>query len=147
MTSADSGFLVSLYLKETTSAQAFQTVSQLRHPISLTWLAVLEFENALLRAVFVGRITSQEALMAKFQFEANLKSNTYLEKEVDCKSVSIEASRLAAHYTPTIGTRTLDLLHVAAATLLHCDQFLSFDDRQRRVAAAVGLNVLPIITP
>lgn len=143
MTCADTGFLVSLYLKEVTSPTAVNEVLGLAEPISLTWLNILEFENALLRAVFTKRITAQEAATAKSQFEANLNSGTYQEEHVDCRTMSIEASRLASRYTPTNGTRTLDLMHVAAATLMHCNTFLSFDDRQRNVASASGMQVLP----
>ena len=143
MTCADTGFLVSLYLREVTSPVALQTVGTLTEPISLTWLTILEFENALLRAVFTKRITHEEAVAAKAQFDANFKSGAYREEPVDCRTMSIEASRLAARFTPFVGTRTLDLMHVAAASLLFCNCFLSFDDRQRKVASALGLNVLP----
>jgi len=50
---------------------------------------------------------------------------------------------LSTRHTPTLGTRTLDLLHVAAALELGCTDFLSFDNRQRQAAQAEGLNVLP----
>jgi predicted nucleic acid-binding protein len=143
MTCADSGFLVSLYLEEATSPVATHTVTTLQEPISVTWLTLLEFENALLRAVFTRRITAQDAAAAKAKFEANLSSGIYHEELVDCRTMSIEASRLASRFTPTLGTRTLDLLHVAAASMLHCTSFLSFDERQRQAAAALGMSVLP----
>lgn len=143
MTCADSGFLVSLYLKEVTSPVAIQTMARVQDPISINWLTLLEFENALLRAVFTHRITIEEAEAAKAQFEVNLKSGAYRDERIDCQTMSIEASRLAGQFTPTIGTRTLDLLHVAAACLLSCNCFLTFDDRQRRAAVALGMEVLP----
>ena len=143
MTCADSGFLVSLYLKESTSAVARRIVTSLQEPVSITWLTLLEFENALLRAVFTRRITTQDAATAKAQFEANLSSGIYREEVVDCRAMSIEASRLAAQFTPALGTRTLDLLHVAAASMLNCTTFLSFDERQRQAAAALGMSVHP----
>jgi hypothetical protein len=43
----------------------------------------------------------------------------------------------------SLGTRSLDLMHVAAAMLLEATAFLSFDDRQRKAAAAEGLGVFP----
>jgi predicted nucleic acid-binding protein len=42
-----------------------------------------------------------------------------------------------------LGTRSLDLLHVAAALALEAKVFLSFDDRQRKAAASEGLQVKP----
>jgi predicted nucleic acid-binding protein len=46
-------------------------------------------------------------------------------------------------YTSTFGTRTLDLLHIAAAILLKAGQFLSFDERQRQAAKREGLKLRP----
>ena len=46
-------------------------------------------------------------------------------------------------YTPSAGTRSLDLLHVAAAWLIEAKTFFSFDERQRQAAAGEGLEVKP----
>jgi hypothetical protein len=45
--------------------------------------------------------------------------------------------------TITIGVRTLDLLHVAFGRILGRTEFLSFDKRQRSLAALAGLTALP----
>ena len=50
---------------------------------------------------------------------------------------------LSDQHTPTLGTRMLDVLHVAIALLLKPEAFYSFDERQRRLAQANGLRVLP----
>ncbi|MGH9491039.1 MAG: PIN domain-containing protein [Terriglobales bacterium] len=54
-----------------------------------------------------------------------------------------DAERLAARYTPTLGTRTLDMLHVACARSLKAILFITFDPRQAALARAVGLTVAP----
>jgi predicted nucleic acid-binding protein len=46
-----------------------------------------------------------------------------------------------------MGTRSLDVLHVAAASLLGALQFVSFDRRQRSLAFKAGLKILPRIMP
>ena len=53
------------------------------------------------------------------------------------------ARELSDRHTPTLATRSLDLLHVAAALLLDVKEFYSFDDRQRKAASAEGLKVKP----
>jgi hypothetical protein len=50
-------------------------------------------------------------------------------------------------FTPTYLCRSLDVLHVAAACLLEVREFASFDIRQRKLAAGVGLQPLPEILP
>jgi predicted nucleic acid-binding protein len=43
----------------------------------------------------------------------------------------------------TMGTRSLDVLHVAAAKAVRAVEFVSFDTRQRGLAAPVGLRLAP----
>jgi predicted nucleic acid-binding protein len=52
-----------------------------------------------------------------------------------------EAKRLSATHTLTGGHRSFDILHAAAAVRLEAERFLTFDLRQKDLAAAVGLTV------
>jgi predicted nucleic acid-binding protein len=47
---------------------------------------------------------------------------------------------LGRRYGPKLGVRTLDSLHVACALELNAEGFWTFDDRQRKLATAVGLK-------
>jgi predicted nucleic acid-binding protein len=49
-------------------------------------------------------------------------------------------SDLALQFSSALGTRTLDTLHVACALELKADRFWTFDERQARLAEAVGLD-------
>ena len=51
------------------------------------------------------------------------------------------AKRLAEKQTLRLGTRTLDVLHVASALVLKADTFYTFDVNQRKMAKAEGLVV------
>lgn len=53
----------------------------------------------------------------------------------------IEAERLSALHSERLGTRSLDILHVAAALVLGSTEFLSLDERQTRLARAAGITV------
>lgn len=50
---------------------------------------------------------------------------------------------LATNHSSTTGCRSLDILHVAAAQKLGASEILSFDTRQRALAAQMGLRVKP----
>ena len=50
------------------------------------------------------------------------------------------AIELARKHGPTLGVRTLDSLHVACALELKAERFWTFDERQARLAEAVGLD-------
>lgn len=47
---------------------------------------------------------------------------------------------LGRRYGPKFGIRTLDSLHVAVALELQAEGFWTFDERQLRLAKAVGLR-------
>ena len=53
------------------------------------------------------------------------------------------AERIGDAHTMTLGVRGMDLLNVAAAVTTKSRVFLTFDARQRAVAQAAGLRVLP----
>jgi predicted nucleic acid-binding protein len=47
---------------------------------------------------------------------------------------------LGRRYGPKLGMRTLDTLHVACALKLKADSFWTFDERQMKLAKAMGLK-------
>jgi len=144
---ADSGLLASLYLEESTSQVATDTVQEQSSKILITWLTKLEVENAFHRAAFRGKITRDEARTLIAQFHDNIRTAAYEQVMPDPEALYIQASRLADLYTADQGTRTLDLLHVACALMFESSDFLSLDRRQRAVASALGMNVLPALIP
>jgi hypothetical protein len=55
-----------------------------------------------------------------------------------------EAEALSRALTTSLGTRSLDLLHVACALLLDADGFITFDGRQAALGAKAGLNIVTL---
>ena len=51
----------------------------------------------------------------------------------------VDSSALRQH-TPSFGTRSLDVLHVASALELKARLFVTYDQKQSRLAGARGLN-------
>ena len=140
---ADTGFLVSLYINETTTTAANIAVQVVRRPLPLIPLAYLELRNALLLAVFRKQISEATRQAAWRRVELDIRNGIYLEATVSQLDLHEKAAQLAEKYTGSFGTRTLDLLHLAAADLLGARQLLSFDERQRQAAKGEGLKVLP----
>ena len=52
------------------------------------------------------------------------------------------AEGIARKYTPHLGTRTLDVLHVAGALALKARAFYTFDNKQAKLAFTLGLRIL-----
>jgi len=63
---------------------------------------------------------------------------------LDWPQTFADACELSASHTPTLLTRSLDFLHVAAARALDCAVFVSADDRQLAAATAAGLKAVDI---
>jgi predicted nucleic acid-binding protein len=56
------------------------------------------------------------------------------------ESVFDVCADLARRHVPRLGLRTLDSLHVACALQLKAEQFWTFDERQAKLAKAVGFK-------
>ncbi|HEV7925004.1 MAG TPA: type II toxin-antitoxin system VapC family toxin [Verrucomicrobiae bacterium] len=140
---ADTGFIASLYLEESTSQAADAALGTERAPLLLTPLAVLELRNAFNRSVQRQRITTAQRDALWQDVEADIASGFLVPTPVASNELHEKARQLSDRYTPTLGTRSLDLLHIAAALVLGAKEFFSFDDKQRKAAAGEGLKVKP----
>jgi predicted nucleic acid-binding protein len=140
---ADTGFLVSLYLNEATTNAASAAMQTLREPLPLIPLGLLELRNALYLAVFRTQISQATREAAWRRVEADIKNGIYSEVVLSQSELHQKAADLAQKYSAAIGTRTFDLLHIAAAILLGATELLSFDIRQRQAAKQEGLRVRP----
>ena len=140
---ADTGFITSLFLQESTSAAAWKVAEGLDSPLPLIPLAELEFRNSLNLAIVRGRINTAERDRLWRQFEAQISAGFFMKTTVPSMELYAMAQELSDRHTLKLATRSLDLLHVAAAKLLEARQFFSFDERQRKAATTEGLKVKP----
>jgi len=97
-----------------------------------------ELANAIFQQAFRARLSLDEARHAYASFEADCESGTWLLTELP-DAIFSTSIRLARLHGPTLGVRTLDTLHVAAALKLKATRFWTFDDRQAKLAEAEGL--------
>ncbi len=104
---------------------------------------MLELRNAFNRSVQRQRITAAQRDALWQDVEADIASGFLVPTPVAAGDCSMKARQLSDRHTPSLGTRSLDLLHVAAALVLEAKIFFSFDDRQRKAAAGEGLKVKP----
>lgn len=144
MNYADSGFIVSLYRpSEGLSCKARRAVKQSPGPVILSPLSLLEIRNALNHAIRRGEMgeTEREAILTDIRRQ--IDTGFFRMAETSQSEIYAKAGELSDKHTPTIGTRSLDLMHVAAAMLCKARRFLSTDTRQREAAKAEGLEVKP----
>ncbi len=139
---ADTSFLISLYGRDLHSPAALAEVRRHKPIFVLTPFVEMEFTNALELRVFHKEWTPAEARAVREEFVQDLSSGI-LRIEGLPDEVFVLARRLSRRHTGKVGTRSLDIIHVASALLLRPDVFCSFDERQRKLATAEGLTVRP----
>jgi predicted nucleic acid-binding protein len=137
---ADSSFLVSCYIVDANTPQAKAYLSEHDAPLVFTALHDLEVRNALRLGVFREVLTQEEAAAATANLDADLRAGRLARTMVEWPVVFRLASRLSAHHAIVTGTRSLDILHVAAAKALRLKELASFDGRQRALGAAAGMT-------
>lgn len=138
---ADTGFLISLYGQDGHSVIAAALVKS-KPVFLLTQLCEAEFTNAIELRVFRKEWTRAEARSVYENFLQHQAAGVF-RAELIGSDVCEKALALSRRHTAKLGARTLDLLHVAAAIVLKPDVFYTFDERQRRLALAERLRVLP----
>jgi predicted nucleic acid-binding protein len=137
----DTGFLCSLYAPDPHTRRAVARMTHQPLPIPVIWLHQLEFRNALRLRVFRKEITPAQRDASLNMMLSDLAAGLLIHAEPHLTDLTIEAERLSALHSETLGTRSLDILHVAAALVLGLSEFLTFDVRQQALAKAVGLQV------
>jgi predicted nucleic acid-binding protein len=135
---ADSSFFVSLYVVDGHSKEAWRRMSS-RAALWLTSLNRVEFAHAVFLQVFWKKATSAEAESAMRAFHRDDQAGIWRVADLPPKSID-RSIDLARQYGPSLGVRTLDSLHVACAMELGAERFWTFDERQAKLAKAVGLN-------
>lgn len=135
---ADTSFFVSLYVNDAHSSEA----DRLLRPGSAPWITPLHFAewtHAIAAQVFRGYMTVAEASRAEHELEEDRDGGLWVSIAVPDSAFNLCAD-LGRRYGPKLGVRTLDSLHVACALELKAERFWTFDDRQLKLARAVGLR-------
>jgi predicted nucleic acid-binding protein len=139
---SDTSFLASLYLSDVNSTKASGEYTRTRPVLVLTPFAELELVNT-----FESRLFRREAQPAQIRasldaLEADVHAGVIVRKAVP-EAAYTRAVELSRRYTRRLGSRALDILHVAIALELRAEIFFTFDRRQSKLARRAGMIVRP----
>jgi predicted nucleic acid-binding protein len=139
----DSSALVPVYVPERFS-DAARSAIRAAGQVPFTALHRLEVSNAF--ELLVGRrlLKNDERRAVQAQLRDDLDHQRLVPVSLDFERVFAEAAELSRLHTAKLLTRSLDLLHVAAAHATLCTTFVSADDRQLGLARASGLTPVDI---
>jgi predicted nucleic acid-binding protein len=136
----DPSALLKLYIHEPESAAMNAWRGRVRGALPITLHSRLEIANGISLAAFRKAITTGAMADALLSFEEDLAEGRYIEMDVLWRAILRRAADISRTYTPRLGCRSLDVLHIASALELGLRDFVTFDGRQRQVARAVGLK-------
>jgi len=139
----DTGILVKSYVREPDTPKAIAILEAAGDPQVFSHFHEIEIPNAIRLKRFRGEITKEEEAAAVQIFRDDIKAGRMEKPDYDLAEVFRRAEKLSAKHSGDMGTRSLDLLHIAAALEAGCTVFASFDERQRKCAALAGLKVIP----
>lgn len=137
-TYADTSFFISLYLPDQRSRKAERWLLA-KPAVWLTPVHVAEWTHAIEQHVFRGEISASEAGLLHRRFRQHADSGLWIQVSLP-ESAYARSIDLALRYVARFGLRTLDTLHVASALELNAKNFWTFDDRQLKLARALGLK-------
>ena len=136
---ADTSFFVSLYVKDAHSIAADRLLGGGERP-PITPLHIAEWTHAIAQQVFRRQMTIAEADRLHRDFHDDCATRIWQTISVPETAIEICAN-LGRRLGPKLGVRTLDSLHIACALELNTKRFWTFDDRQRKLSKAVGLDI------
>jgi predicted nucleic acid-binding protein len=138
-TYADTSLFVSLYIPDQHSQEAERRMAS-NPTLWLTPLHLAEWTHAVEQQVFRGMAIRADVDSVHERFQQHRSSGVWT--EVAQPELAFDLCvQLARRHAARLGVRTLDTLHVASALELKAERFWTFDERQKRLAKAVGLKI------
>jgi predicted nucleic acid-binding protein len=140
-TYVDPSALRRLYVHDDHSRAFSAWRARLGGSLPLTLHGRAELVNSIALAVFRRDISAEAAQSALGDIESDLAEGRLHLADLLWRKALERAADLSQEHTPKLGTRTLDVLHVATAIVLGCRGFVTYDERQAALARAVKLRV------
>ena len=138
----DPSALARLYLHDAGSREMAVWRAKVDGSLAVTHHGRTEIVNAICRAAFLGHLDPAGLAEALADFEADFAQGRLHQADILWRAALNGAAELSRRHTPTLGTRALDVMHVACAMELKLRRFLTFDVRQQTLAKAAGLRLV-----
>lgn len=140
----DSSVLVKLYYPEPESKVLAEWIKKQKQAITFTPFHELEITNAFALKVFGNEISEEKFKDFRIILEKDKAAGVLNVVTPDWSDVLLESIKISKRSSSVIGTRSLDIIHVASADILNCDTFLTNDKRQLSAAHTIGINAISV---
>lgn len=145
----DTSFLCAIYREQDNSSRADEFNDRIDGSLPVSSFLLLEFRQSVRLQIRLHRndrtkgFSKIEGAAMLRALQSDLNAGVLEMVAPDWADVHRIADKLSGKHTEEDGHRLTDILHVATALHLAAEQFLTFDDKQRRLAEAEGL-VVPV---
>jgi predicted nucleic acid-binding protein len=140
----DPSVLALLYLREARTHTVAMWRWRLNGSLPVTHHGRVEIVNAIALAVFRGNLTAEQGTRAWQSLNEDFTEGRLTQVDILWRAALSRSAELSRNFSAELGTRSLDVLHVSCALELELPNFLSFDEKQKALAAKVGLKVVAI---
>ena len=135
----DTSLLVKIYVPEEGSERIISFIENNNSVLFFNQIQEFELTNALSLKLFRKEISKIQYEHIKSKLAKDLSLNRIRRVMLDWIEVMASATLLSQKHTSSIGCRTLDILHVAAAAQGKFRYFLTNDPRQKTLAEKAGM--------
>ena len=135
----DTSLLVKIYVPEEGSERIISFIENNNSVLFFNQIQEFELTNALSLKLFRKEISRIQYEHTKSKLAKDLSLNRIRRVMLAWIEVMTSATLLSQKHTSSIGCRTLDILHVAAAAQGKFRYFLTNDPRQKTLAEKAGM--------
>jgi len=139
---ADPSALLKLYIHEPDSKRMTAWRAKVRGSLAVTHHGRVELVNGIALAAYRKLISGEAFGVALAALDEDFDQGRYYQADLLWRSTLKRAAELSRTHTRSLGTRSLDVLHIASAMELGFRSFVTFDVRQQNLAKEVGLRLL-----
>lgn len=115
--------------------------TKVRGTLAATYHGGIEVINAICQAAFLGQLEPDGLAEALADLTSDFASGHLPQADILWRAALNGAAELSQGHTPKLGTRSLDVLHVACGREPRLCYFLTFDEWPQPLAAGAGLKV------
>jgi predicted nucleic acid-binding protein len=142
MVYVDTSVLVTLYIKEVHSRKASDWIRSNNEALPKTVFHELEFTNAIQLKLFRKEMSQKQAGIVLRRFNEHETEGIFYTPQMYWSDVINYSLELSNTRTKSIGSRSLDIIHVASALSIRADRFFTFDAKQAKLALDAGLQLV-----
>ena len=136
----DTSALRPLFIHEERSQRVSRYLRRHRAAIRITRFGYAELINSIACAVFREDISPAQFSAAVADMDVDLKAQRVTIVDLLWRGAMDRATQVSRKHTPELGSRMLDVLHVASALELGVKTIITYDQRQIELARSAGLR-------